>query len=351
MRLFNQNLSAREIHAYRPDLSQIAGIRHYKLLDGKSSDVAVFEVRLGNGIRFTVIPARGFSIEELEFNGIPLSYHTGTGIVSPSYYNVGGDNWNRCFSGGMLVTCGLRQIGNPCTVDGNFFSRHGEMSNTPSEHVWTKTEWDDNELCFELGGKMRERDPFNCHMVLDRVIVASSGKHRIIVKDRVENIGFCASPFLILYHFNIGYPLVSEDSKIITSAHRILDLRHAASAWNSHLTGPSDQADPTMHQHLMTDNPDTLSMIGIVNERLKIGLALTYQASRLPVTLQYTSARAGEYFVALEPANSLYNYQDALVHNALPMLEPGEIWEQEIELSIFNDDGPDFCTSAESMIK
>ena len=37
-------------------------------------------------------------------------------------------------------------------------------------------------------------------------------ENEIIIKDKVKNIGFDETPYMILYHMNMGYPLLTENS-------------------------------------------------------------------------------------------------------------------------------------------
>lgn len=51
-------------------------------------------------------------------------------------------------------------------------------------------------------------------MVLNREIKARAGENRFFIKDTVVNEGFVDTPNMILYHFNIGHPVLDKDSQL-----------------------------------------------------------------------------------------------------------------------------------------
>lgn len=41
------------------------------------------------------------------------------------------------------------------------------------------------------------------------------GDNTIYLHDRVENLGFSATPLMLIYHMNFGYPLLDEGSQTV----------------------------------------------------------------------------------------------------------------------------------------
>lgn len=79
------------------DISQLAGLKRYEMLDGKARGVEAVDFKTGTGFQFTVLPGRGMDIAWASYQGVPISYMSKTGIVSPAYYNPEGMNWLRSF--------------------------------------------------------------------------------------------------------------------------------------------------------------------------------------------------------------------------------------------------------------
>jgi hypothetical protein len=64
-----------------------------------------------------------------------LLWRSCTGDVSPAFYEPEGDAWHRLFYGGMVITCGLTNVGAPCVDQGEELGRHERISATPAESV------------------------------------------------------------------------------------------------------------------------------------------------------------------------------------------------------------------------
>ena len=52
-------------------------------------------------------------------------------------------------------------------------------------------------------------------MTLQRRISTELGSNSILIEDIVTNLGFSPQPHLILYHCNLGFPLVSEHTRLM----------------------------------------------------------------------------------------------------------------------------------------
>src|SRR5258708_40036968 len=102
MKIWGQDLSRREVEGYVGDLRQVADIRLATLDDGMERGVRVADVRTGSGFDFTVLLDRGMDIGVATYNGIPLSWQSGTGAAHPSRYEPGGLGWLHTFHGGVL---------------------------------------------------------------------------------------------------------------------------------------------------------------------------------------------------------------------------------------------------------
>src|SRR5665647_3237041 len=156
----------RQLLKYVGDFSQLFGIKEYYLAGGKANGVKAFDIRNGSGLEFTVLADRCLDIAGLSFKGINCSYISKTGIVAPQYYDENGIGFLRSFHAGFLTTCGLRNVGNPCKENGESFSLHGRISNTPGEEVCASTEWIDDVPVLTISGKMREARLFGENLVI-----------------------------------------------------------------------------------------------------------------------------------------------------------------------------------------
>ena len=70
---------------------------------------------------------------------------------------------------------------------------------------------------------------FGRKLTLRRTITVSKEENRFVIEDEIENTGDRTEPLEILYHMNMGYPLLDEDSVItIPSAEVLPRDDHAA---------------------------------------------------------------------------------------------------------------------------
>jgi len=81
----------------------------------------------------------------------------------------------------------------------------------------------------QIKGIVRQAAVFGENLQLTRSIQTALGKNHIQIHDHIENLGLEATPFMILYHFNRGFPLLSQTSALISPA-KIVIPRDATAA-------------------------------------------------------------------------------------------------------------------------
>jgi len=64
-------------------------------------------------------------------------------------------------------------------------------------------------------GKIRDVNSLGDKLVLKRKITSWMGRSEILIEDEVENTGRQKSPFMILYHMNMGFPLLGRSSRLL----------------------------------------------------------------------------------------------------------------------------------------
>ena len=117
-----------------------------------------------------------------------------------------------------MTTCGLRNVGSFCEENGEMFSLHGRISNTPAEEVCSTTQWIGDVPVLTISGKMREARLFGENLIIGRTITCKYGENKITIRNTVENCGFKREALMLLFHFNLGYPLLDADA-ILVSCH------------------------------------------------------------------------------------------------------------------------------------
>ena len=180
-------LTRRELLRRIGRLEQVAGIEPFVFDDGPSRGVRAFRFRTGSGLSFDVLPDRGMDLGLAEHRGTPLAWLSPNGIVAPAFHEVGGEGWLNSFPGGLLVTCGLRNVGPPGERGGEEFGLHGRASHIPATGVSYDAFWDEEGCVLVASGQIRESSVFGPNLVLRRRIMARVGESRIRIEDQIEN--------------------------------------------------------------------------------------------------------------------------------------------------------------------
>lgn len=318
------------------DLSQLFGIKEYSLSGGRASGVRAFDIRNGAGLEFTVLADRCLDIAGLSFKGINYSYITKTGIVAPQFYEAKDTGFLRSAFLGFLTTCGLRNVGSPSKENDEDFSLHGRISNIPGEEVFANTEWIDDVPVMTIGGKMREARFFGENLVLSRRITCKYGDNKIIIHNEIENLGFKKEALMLLFHFNIGYPMLDENSILVTPTEKLnprdQEAEKGADTYNICQEPTAGYLEQVFYHDLKSDHNGS-TCAALINHKLQSGVAIHFNKQQLFNFTQWKQMGEGEYVVGMEPCNCYVGGRsDPRNRNIMEFLEPGEI--RHFDLSI-----------------
>ncbi len=343
-RLFGRSWTRDELLRHIGDMSQVAGIRASRLEGGRAADVRTLDFDAGDGLRFSVLPDLCLDIPRIEFRGVPLVWTSRNGIVGPSYFDPRGSEWLRSFFGGLLTTCGLTQVGQPCDDAGEHLGLHGRIGSTPAEEVSYSSEWQGDEYVLSASGTMRETRVFGVDLRLSRRIWVRAGGRTIHLHDRVENRGGKSSPFMILYHCNIGFPVLQAGARLIVSdlAVQPKDERSREALPEHTRMGPPEHGyEELNYWHDVRPDPEGYCEAAVINDALDLpfgrglGLALRWRKDQLWNLVQWKMLGEGDYVTAIEPANchTLGRCREREL-GTLQHIAPGETREFDVEFSV-----------------
>jgi len=290
------------------DVSQLLGAREYRLEGGRAQGLRAADLRSGAGLELTVLADRGMDIAWLSCGGRNFSYMGSPGAVAPSFYDDRGLGWLRSFGAGFLTTCGLRNVGGPCSEDGEDFGLHGRESNAPAEELSFSVDWDRDEPAITAKGRMREARFFGENLELKRSLTVPVGRNLVRIEDRLTNLGFREEAFDILYHFNLGYPLLDASSRVLAPSAeqrpRDESMRPGLGRW-SRAEPPTPGWAEEVFYHELRGGPEGGTCVALVNEAQGLGVALRFDLRELPNFTQWKMMGEGEYVMGLEPCNCL----------------------------------------------
>jgi len=352
-RLFGRSYSRNELMRRTGNADQFGGVRLSRLEDGKAHDVLVADFRTGSGLSFTVAPGRGMDIVHSDYCGIPLCWRSSTGDVASEYAEPEEFGWLQGFFGGLVATCGLTYAGAPCVDEGKPLGLHGRVSNIPATNVLADTAWEGDELLMWCQGKVREASVFGPNIVLSRRVSAKLGEKRLFINDVVANEGHETQPHMLIYHINIGYPAVSEDSVFMAPSARQTPRDEPSVRALDRCFGfeaPEDGVPEQLFRHDMVAGPDGRVLTAIVNKTLNFGVYLRHRLDQLPVYSQWKMCASGHYVCGMEPANcEVTGRARARQEGKLQFLQPGEARSYDLELGVVS--GADEVARIESEIR
>jgi hypothetical protein len=335
------DLDKRQMLRYTGDFSQLFGIKEYTVVGGKADGIRAFDVNNGSGLLFTVLADRCLDIAGLSFKGFNCSYIGKTGITAPQYYDENGIGFLRSFHCGFLTTCGLRNVGSPGEENGESFGLHGRISNTPAEEVCATTEWINDVPVLTISGKMREARVFGENLRLERKIICKYGESKITIRNSVENLGFTREQLMLLFHFNLGYPLLDRDSSLLTATRKLTPRDQTAvkgkDSYN-HCQSPSAGFAEQVFYHDLASDESGLTSAALINKKLEIGVALSFNKNQLFNFTQWKQMGEGEYVMGMEPGNCFVGGRlDPENKKHIQYLEPGEIRNFDIDVNLLGD--------------
>ena len=202
-------------------MSQVAPMRRYTFREGRAEGVDAVDIATGSGFQFTVLPGRGMDISHASYKGIPFCWRTSVGEAAAAYYEPEGGEWHRTAFGGLMSTGGLTTMGSASVDQGKALGHHGRASNIPASNVWADAAWEGDHYRQWVRGKVAETEALGTNLVLTREISTELGASHFTIKDRVENRTFARSEHMILYHFNVGFPLLSANARLLVNSEHI----------------------------------------------------------------------------------------------------------------------------------
>lgn len=300
--------------------SQIYGIEEHRLVGGKGDGMRLLEVNNGKGLELTVSLDRAADISRLRFRGINMSYFSPCGYVAPAYYDSTGSNWLKSFTAGFLTTCGLRAVGSPCVDEGEELPLHGTIANQPAEHAY----WFEENGELVVRALVKDETIFAAKLRMTREIRVSLVENTFTIQDTIENTGDTVQPLEILYHMNMGYPLLDEDSVVeIPSAGVSPRDDHAAEDIENWMKMIKPQAGYVERCYYHKFEKE--GKASIYQPKIGQGLENSFDAEELDGFVEWKMMGVRDYVLGLECGNCYPDGRDVVRKTGmLKFLAPGE---------------------------
>ena len=313
--------------------SQLYGAEEVRLVGGKGDGMRLFQVHNAAGLSFTVSADRCADLSRVSFQGANMGFFSPCGYVAPSYYDDQGAGFLKSFTAGFLTTCGLTAVGSPCEDAGETLPLHGTIGNTPCEQIW----WKEDEKHLYIHALINVSRIFSRKLMLKRTIACAKEENVLTLTDTVENQGDTVSPLMLLYHINMGYPLLSEHAILDIPSKTVTPRNHHAAqdlnTWNQMLT-PTPGFEEQCYYHSFEGQ----ARAAIYNPDIRKGLEISFDPTTLPCLTEWKMMGVRDYVLGLEPGNCTPDGRDVLRReNKLQFLEPGEQAKFQVRFRFFEE--------------
>ena len=121
------------------------------------------------------------------------------------------------------------------------------------------------------------------------------GEPAIHITDRVTNRGDLPTPLMVLYHINMGYPLIAEGARFDTPYAAVYprdeEARKGYDTWAEYEGPTARYPEQVFFHHLKQADGQTCALIG----QDDFGLLFEWDPSQMPYLTQWKNTREGIY--------------------------------------------------------
>ena len=268
------------------NFAQIASVNRYTITEGEGSGLDVIDCNNGK-LRFLVNVSKACDVMQLYHEGVNVSFVSKNGFTKRELPFL-----NR-FEGGMLYTCGLDSVGGR-----EGYELHGTFHNTPAKI--THCEVNENGICIEA--TVQSTALFGKNLSIKRKITSAVCGESVRVEDTLLNAGYADENYCLLYHVNVGYPMLDDGAALVADVETVAPRTPWAGESLDSMYQMKDSVvgEEECCYFLKLAKPQ----ITLVNERIGKRFTLSYSADTLPCFVEWKSMASGDYALGLEPATT-----------------------------------------------
>jgi Domain of unknown function (DUF4432) len=326
-------------HEQVASLDQIARVSSARLDGGAADGMRIIDVAMLDGLTFQVLPDRGLDIGAAWCAAptgrfVPISWTSRLGAhLLPLDIPVDSD-WITRFTGGLLTTCGVDNVGPASEGVG----LHGSWSHRRAHEVSTQRQVnDDGGVTVCIRGIIDDANALDRHIRIHRTLTTRTGRAAITINDTIENLGPNAEPISTLYHCNFGYPLWSDGSTVTfavgtTTTPRDDDAAADLNTTDFPVTGLGRRE--RVYEHTVPPT-EGRALATIISPATGLVVEMTWSQDTLPRCIQWLHPGAGVSALGVEPSNSsvrgrAHDRGEGRLHH----LAPGDVDRFVVEISV-----------------
>jgi hypothetical protein len=284
------------------------------LQQGRSAGVELLELDNGR-LRVAVVPQRGMGIWKAWLgDALEIGWQSPVrGPVHPAFVmldDAGGIGWLDGFDE-LLCRCGLSANGAP-DVDGHGrvkHSLHGRIANLPAEDVHIER---DGTGALTITGTVYETRVHHQKLRLRATLTSRPGEAGFSIRDEVTNLSAQPTTVQLLYHYNLGAPLLGPGATVHAPVHRLVP-RNARAAegverWNI-CEGPSAGFEEQVYFATLHADEAGRTLALLKSADGTRGASVRFDPRQLPCFVLWKNCAAMQdgYVAGLEPGTNFPN--------------------------------------------
>ena len=282
--------------------NQLLTARRITFRDDVAEGVRAIELRNSSGLSATCLEDQCLDLFDLSFKGINISYQTKNGLMAHRFFNGTSGEFGYHWRAGMLYTCGLSNAGASCKEGGLFHAPHGRIGVRPAKNV--RMERDEKGVT--ISGTIRDSAIANHQLDLERTVFFPAEGKEITICDTVVNREALPAEYMLLYHFNLGHPLLAPGCRVVKGEGPGFFKATGGELpadWDR-CYEPGDHKNEELFCHRNTADADGFAYAALINDELGLGCYVKYSLDTLPLLMHWRSMCAHDYVIGLEPSNS-----------------------------------------------
>ncbi len=289
-------------------------VRVRRLAGGRSDGVTLVELSAGRTTAF-VVPDRGLGIWKLVVDGVDIGWRSPVaGPVHPRFVPVAdpsGLGWLDGFDE-LVARCGLVSNGAPDFDDRGrvLHPLHGRIANLPAHRLAVTL--DEAAGTITLTGDVDETRFLFHALRMTTSLTLRTDRPGISWTDTVTNLSDRPTTMQMLYHVNLGPPLLGANAEVVAAVDELAPRDAAAVAdvptWNRYDAPQAGRGEQAHFARLRPDAAGRVTAMLVAPDGSRAA-ALSWQAAELPCFTLWKNqgGSADGYVTGLEPGTNYPN--------------------------------------------
>lgn len=309
--------------------AQIAAVEASVRSDGPDAGTRRLRVIAGD-LDIELLPDRGLDLGQVRHRGVPLAWMSPTGWPRPGTAGFGA-----AFGGGLVTTCGLLSFGPPSADAEGEHPQHGRYSGLSASVTRAEVQAD----AVVIEATVTEATVLGAHLELRRRLRVPLGEGRIELRDEIVNRGSRPVEPMVLYHVNLGWPLVDAGTVLRSPAKRVVPRDAAAEAgiegWAEFPAPVADYPEQVFRHELPSDRRVSAEVVAASG----LGIRISFDTTALPAMFQWRVAQDDGLVLGVEPATAATIHGRGAAREAglLRALAPGSSWGLGLDIDVIRD--------------